>query len=120
MADLDAALDVENAFAIRRRITGDDVANIGDMRRFWQVAAPVDARVVEIFYVGTGNEIAHVGNGAINDELHRFLEADRAEIAGLTAKMLDDLSFGCEPVTLVQAGNFAGLDFVEFMVAAQQ
>ena len=52
MADLDAALDRQRALAVGRRIAGDDVADIG--RRSarslggGQVAAPVDAGVVEV------------------------------------------------------------------------
>ena len=52
--------------------------------------------------------------------MHRLLEADRAEVAGLAAEMLDDFAFGREPESVLEARHFVGLDLVELMVAAHQ
>ena len=118
MANFDATLDRERALAIRRRVSDNDVTNIGNEWRFRQITAPVDAGEMEVHFVGAGDEIAHVGDGAIHDELRWLFEADRTEIAGFTIKMLDDFSFSSEPEALVQPRNFAGLDLVQLMVAA--
>ena len=65
VADLDAALDLQDALAIGRRIAGDRVADVGDEVGLGKIAAPVDAGVVEVFGVGAGDEIADRRNGAI-------------------------------------------------------
>ena len=56
VADFDAAADVENPLAVRRGISGNDVADVDD-RRLWQVAAEIDAAQVVAGFIGATDEI---------------------------------------------------------------
>ena len=69
MADLDAALDRQHALAVGRRIAGDDVADVGHEIGLGQVAAPVDAGVVEVGLVGAADEVAHRRHRAVGHDL---------------------------------------------------
>ena len=53
-----------------------------------QVAAPVDAGVVEVGLVGAADEVAHRRDRAVGDDLApACCSADRAEVAGLAAEV---------------------------------
>lgn len=80
MADFDAALHLERAFAVWRNIAFNDVTDISNNIRFSQVTAPVHAADVIALFVGADNEVAHVGNGCIGNDGDILRNTDRAEI----------------------------------------
>eukprot|EP00825_Cyclidium_porcatum_P015333 TRINITY_DN1860_c0_g1_i7.p2 TRINITY_DN1860_c0_g1~~TRINITY_DN1860_c0_g1_i7.p2 ORF type:complete len:215 (-),score=34.65 TRINITY_DN1860_c0_g1_i7:128-772(-) len=119
MTDFDAAQYFQGALAVRRGVAGDDVANVEDFR-FRQVAAEIDACHVIPGFVGATDEIAHVSHATIGKNGHlRRVDCNRANESGLAAEALDHFFFGGE-AERIDGGNFACLDFVQFMVAAQQ
>src|SRR5690606_5876111 len=59
VADLDAAGDPQRALAVGRGIALDHVADVGDVVRLGQVAAPVHAGEVVAGLVGADHEIGH-------------------------------------------------------------
>ena len=99
MTDLDAALDHQGALAVRAGVAFDDIAQVGDLGQR-QVALPVHAEVVLVLDVGASGEIAHQGDGAVDDAGDRQV--------GLRSEYQ-------------RAGDqrlVGGLDFVELMIAA--
>ncbi len=85
-----------------------------------QVAAPVDAGVVEVLGVGAADEVAHRRDRAIGDDAHRPPGSDRTEVARLAAEVRLDLRRRGEAEAAIEAGQLAGLDFVERVVAANE
>jgi len=119
VADFDAAADVENPLAVRRGISGNDVADVDD-RRLWQVAAEIDAAQVVAGFIGATDEIGQVGDAAIGKNEHLVpVDADRPDEARLAAEALDDLFVGGK-AERAECVDLACLDFVQFMIAAQQ
>ena len=121
MADFDAALDRQHALAVGRRVACDDVADVGHDIGLGQVAAPVDAGVVEVGLVGAADEVAHAGDRAVGHDLHRLASVPIGpEVARLAAEVVLDLGVGREAEAGLQARHLAGLDLVQVMVAAHQ
>ena len=98
----------------------DDVADVGDELGLGQVAAPVDAGVVKVLGVGAGDEVAHRRDRAIGDDAHRPPGSDRTEVARLAAEVRLDLRRRGEAKAAIEAGQLAGLDFVQRVVAANE
>ncbi len=88
VADFDAATQFERALAVGRRITRDDIADVGHGLGQRQVATEIDAGEVIAFFVGTAYAVAHGGDAAVGDDFAR--KADRADVAGLAAERGDD------------------------------
>src|SRR5262249_34103914 len=74
--DLDAALDLQRALAVRARVAFDDVADVADFPFRLQVA-PVDAGEVEAGLVRAADEVAHFEYGPIADDAHRARQVSR-------------------------------------------
>ena len=127
MPHLDAALDGQRTLAVRRRITGLHVADIGhhhigDLalgRRLGQVAPPVHAGIVIVGLVGAADEVAHVGHRAVGHDAHRLFHAHRPQIAGFRTEMRQNLGLGGKAKAL-QPRHLAHLHLVHLVVAAQQ
>ena len=83
MADFDAAADLQRALAVRTRIAGDDVTEVGDERGLRQVTAPVDVAIMLPVHVGAAGEIVRGCRGAVDDdrERRRVLDIQRTERA---------------------------------------
>src|SRR5574343_1921013 len=111
VADFDAAQDFQLAPAIRRRVTGDDVAQVENFR-FRQVAAEIDPGQVEAGLLGSADKITHRGNAAVGKNSH-FFAIDRSwtDIAGFAAEVLLNFAFGGETEG-IDRRNFARLDLV--------
>jgi hypothetical protein len=91
MPDLDAAAEFQLAFAVRRRIAGDDVAQIGDQRRLRQIAAKIHSGQVKAGFVGTANEVAHHCHAAVGINRNARQPPTGPMIAGLAAECSGDL-----------------------------
>ena len=72
MAHLDAALDCKRALAVGRSVAFAHIADVGDDFGFRQVASPIDPGQVMVPLVGTDDEVAHVGHGAVGHHAHRL------------------------------------------------
>ena len=120
MADLDAALDRQHPLAVGRRIAGDDVAQVRHLVGFRQIAPPVHPRDVEILLVGTADEVTHLRHREVGDHPDGLPCSDRTEIARPAAEARADLRLGGEPESVLQSAQLAGLDLVQFVVAADQ
>jgi len=119
VADFDAAADFQFALAVRRRVAGDDVANV-EKHRFRQVAAKIDAGHVIAGFVGAADKVAHGRHAAVGEDAYRVvIDTYRANEARFAVQALDDFLFGRE-AERVDRIDFAGLDLVQVMVAAQQ
>jgi hypothetical protein len=59
--------------------------------------------------VGAADEVGHRGHGAVGDTLTGFFSADRAQVAGLAAEVLDDLGFGGKAEARLQPGSLPAL-----------
>ena len=70
-----------------------NVAQVCHQLGFGQVAAPVHALDVEVFLVCAADEIGHVGDGAVGNHVYGLDRLDGAQVAGLAAKVLNDLAF---------------------------
>src|SRR5438552_2737405 len=116
VADLDAAHDLQPPFAIRARVAGDDLAQIGDLRRLGKVPAEVDPGQVEPLFVRPAHEIAHRGDGAVGDHLD-VLRPDRADVAPLALQGGLDFRVGGKAE---RADQLLRLELVQVVVAAQQ
>ena len=85
-----------------------------------KIAAEIDAGQVESRLIGAADEIAHGGDTAIGKNRHFFaVDRNGTDIARLAAKAFLDLAFRGETEGR-KAGNLAGFDFIEFVIAAQQ
>ncbi len=111
MADLDAALDHQRAFAVGRRVARHHVANVGRQLGLGQVAAPVDARHVEIGLIGAAHPVGHAATSRSTTSLSGFLQIQRAEVTRLAAEVVFNLGQGGE-AEIRQARHLADLDFV--------
>ncbi|MND98688.1 hypothetical protein D3C80_910500 [compost metagenome] len=114
MPDFDAALDLQGALAVRARVAGHDVAQVGNGRNR-QVAFPVHAEVVFIIDVGTDAEVAHQLDRTVDDDRQR--QVQRAEGAGTGANGLAQFAFRGHDQRAGNAWLVGGLDFVQLMVA---
>jgi len=101
-----------------RKVAFAHVANVGD-QRLGKIAAPVGAGVVEIGFVRAADEVVHVRHRAVGNDAHRLARADRAEIAGRRAEVLDDLGIGGEAKAF-EPVDLARLDLVQFVIAAHE
>lgn len=106
MTDLDAALDHQGALAVRAGVAFDDIAQVGDLGQR-QVALPVHAEVVLVLDVGASGEIAHQGDGAVDDAGDR--QVDRAQRAGAGADGGTDLGLEANTSGLATSGWLAAL-----------
>ena len=114
----DAAYDVEHALAIRRRIAGDHIADIGDFR-LGEITAEIGAGQVHVHFIGAAGKVGHHGHRAVGDDTDARLDTDRADETGDATQCFLDLVFTREAEG-ADAFNLAGLDFVELMIAAQE
>ena len=119
VTDFNAALQAEHALAVGRGVALDDVAQVGNLG-FGQVAAEVHAGVVIALFIGAAAEVGHVGDGQVCIDGNVFLDADRAEIAGLGTEVLEDLGVGREAEAVLELRQMTGLDFVEVVVGTEQ
>ncbi len=119
VADLDTALNGQLALAVWREVAGDHIAQIGDHRRLGQVTAPVHTGQVVVGLVGTADPVGHHGHVAVHHQLDGLLQADRAQVTGLAAKVFFNLADG-RKTEVGQALDLADLDLVHVMVTAQQ
>ena len=124
MADFDTPVNRQHALAVGRGITRLHIADIGHDVGFGQIAAPVDPGNMVIPLVRAGDEVAHVGDGAVGDDLDRFsvtrFYTDGAKVARFDAEVLDDLRYGGEAEAVLETFDLARLDFIERVVAAYQ
>ncbi len=116
MADLDAAHDLQPPFAIRARVAGDDIANIGDLRRLGKVPAEVDPGQVEPLFIRPAHEIAQRSDRAVGDHLD-VLRPDRADVARLALQGGLDFPVGGKAE---RADQLLRLELVQVVVAAEQ
>lgn len=107
------------ALAVWRQVARHHIAQIGDHGRLGQVTAPVHTGQVVVGLVGAADPVGHHGDIAVHHELDGLLQADRAQVARLAAKVLLDLTH-CRKTEVGQALDLADLDLVHVMVAAQQ
>ena len=121
MPDFDAAAEVQRAFAVRARIAGDDVADVGDQCRLRQVAPPVDVGVMLAVDVRAGGEVAGSRGGSVDDdgELGRILDLERPKRTKAGADYRAHVGFGGGLQRREQGGQFGRLDFVQHVIAAQ-
>ncbi len=117
MTHFDAALDHQRTLAVRAWIASNHVT---DICHFWgrHITIPVDAEVVLAVDVGARREVAHHGNGTVDN--HRDRHVHRAEGARTGVDDSADLSFGSEGQ---RAGNLRQLlcfHFVQLMIATHQ
>src|SRR5574343_1027833 len=119
VADFDAPADCQCALAVRRRIAGDDVADV-EYFGLRQVAAEIDAGQVEAGCVGAANKVAHRGDRAVGENRHFFtVERNQTNKSENAAEVFLNFAVGGK-AEIAERGNLACLDFVQFMVAAQQ
>ena len=118
MADFDAAHDLEQTFAVRRRVAGDHIAQVGDFR-FGQVATEIGAGQVHVDLVGATGKVSHHSDRAVGDDADARLDADRTDKARDAAQRLFHFVFAGEAEG-ADALDFAGFDFIEFVIPAQE
>ena len=84
MADLDAAADFQRALAVRRRIAGDNVAEVCDNASadIRQITAKVNAAQMKAFLVRTTDKLVRFGNRTVSENCD-IVPADRTDIARL-------------------------------------
>ena len=117
MANLNAALDTKFTFAIGARVALNDIANVGNPRRLGEVSAPVHTAEMEVLRVCTHNKVGHLSNRAVCNDLDLGGEPNRAQVARLAAKTLNNLLHACKSKTVGEPVKLAHLHLVEFMVA---
>ena len=76
VADFNAATQRQLPCAVRRRVAGDGVAQVGKFR-LWEIAPHVRAGVVVVVLVGTDHVIGHRSDGVISQ--HAPLKTHRTE-----------------------------------------
>ena len=96
MADFDAAADIQRSLAVRARIACYHIADVRHLRRFRQVAEPIDAAQMKPRLVGAADEIAHLCHGAVGDNRDLGVDPDRPDVAGHAAQMMAHLGVGCK------------------------
>ena len=114
MTHFNAALDFQGAFAIRARVAGNDIAQVGNGRN-WQVTLPVHAEVVLVVDIGAHAEIAHQLDRAIDDAGQ--WQVQRAQGASAGADGVTQFCVGCHDQRAVYQRMVGSLDFVEFVIA---
>ena len=117
MTDFDAAYDFQRTLAIRRRISGDDITDVGDFG-FRQIATKVHASQMGIVCVRATGKVGHHGDRTIGNDANARFDGDRADKAGDAAQRFFNLVFA-RKAEGADTGNLAGLDFIEFVVATQ-
>ena len=120
MAHFDAALDGQDPFAVGRRVAGHHVADVHHQVRLRQVTAPVDAGEVEVELVGAADKVTHLGHRAVGHHPHGLTRAHRPQVTWFAAKVVLDLADRGKAKPVLQAFNFAGLDFVQAVIATDQ
>ena len=88
MPDLDAAAQVQSAFAVRGRIAFLDIAQIKDLV-FGDIAIPVDVDEVAAVLVGAAGEVAHASGIAVDEDA--AFKAHRPQRARMRAGEFGDL-----------------------------
>ena len=110
MPYLNAAANFNTAFAIRRRITGNGITNIGNLRQ-GQITLPVHTGQMESSGISTADKITHIGYGAISDDDDIGANTNRTQ--GAWARIACSSNFCFTSKTgFGQARNFAELDFI--------
>ena len=71
------------------------------------------------FCVGAADKITHRRHGSVGYDFDCLNGADRPDITGLGAEVFKDFCFTGK-TECTQSLYFAGLDFIELMIAAQQ
>ncbi|CCJ85275.1 hypothetical protein BN133_1652 [Cronobacter dublinensis 582] len=117
VAHFDAALDKQRTLAVRARIAGHDVTDIG---HFWRrdITIPVDAEIVFAVDVGACGEIAHGGNAAVDN--HRNRHVHRAKRARPRVDYRADFRFGRERQRACHLRQFLGFHVVQLVIATHQ
>ena len=82
VSHFDAPNDGQQALPVRRWITFDDFAYVGDAIRFAAVAAEVDSAQVIVDFVRAAHKVRQRRNLAIGNQRHGRRNADRSEITG--------------------------------------
>ena len=117
VAHFDTAFNQQRTFTIRARVTRHDVTDISHFRG-GDVAIPVDAEVVFPVDVSARGEIAHCGNGTVDN--HRNGHINRAQRTGTCLHQRADLFFGSEGQRAGDLWQFFRFNFVQLMIAANQ
>ena len=117
VADFNAAANLQRAFAVGRGVTGYDVTDVGK-HGLGEIAADVHVGQVVIVFIGADNKAGHCADGAVGNDC--AAESDGTERAGVG---LESGAYGfrrSECHRLLHLRQFAGLDHVQFVVAAHQ
>ena len=120
VADFDAALHLERAFAVWRNIAFNDVTDISNNIRFSQVTAPVHAADVIALFVGADNEVAHVGNGCIGNDGDILRNTDRAEITRFRSEGIFNFLVGCKAESALKRFQLFGFNFIKSVIASEK
>ena len=118
MADFDAALNRQAAFAVRRGIACDDVADVRHQVGLGQITTPVDACVVKVHHVGATNPVVHHGYVAVRHDFQSLLQLHRAQVAWLAAEVRLNLGEGGKAKAAFKTRQLADFDFVHVVVTA--